>query len=115
MCDVCARRVHLRSWLGVVMAALMISSASVFIATLLPQDGFFKPFLFGAFGSIFGTALAIAYVKRVLAEPYHVKTIDDERGIVRIRFRNPHYARLVRLAVAAQEGEHVPQEHALRT
>ena len=102
-CPGCARAQTVRSWMGVAMAALMLGSASFLVAMLIPEQPLSSRIIGAIVASILGTGLAIALVPAVLGEPFVMKSIDEERGLVRIRFRNPGYARLVRERVEELE------------
>jgi hypothetical protein len=61
------------------------------------------------FVSIILSALLTEFLPAMLTRPFQMKTVDEERSIYRMRFRNPRYTQLLRKIVAGAEA---PADHA---
>ncbi len=60
-------------------------------------------FFIAIFISIVLAALLTEFLPAMLTRPFQMKSIDEERSIYRMRFRNPRYTQLLREVVASAE------------
>lgn len=95
VCHACQRRLTWRwwRWTGVsVVAALLIAGG---IAAAIPKaDTFARWFVF-VVAALFGSILGIAVLSNSKARPYRMKKVDLSRGVIRLKFRNAQYTRLL--------------------
>ena len=100
-CAVCERRSKRRARrvLRGSLAAALLVGGGILLALRLSSEMFW--WLFGAY-SVVALALA-AYIASTLASPVKIKSGDQSRGILKLRFRNPEYSVLLTKHMAGSD------------
>lgn len=95
LCRACYRKIVWRWWRWTGISILLaLTVAGAIVLSMRKGDAFGRWFLFGLIG-LFGSVLTMAALPRMMVKPYRIKVLDSERGVVRLKFRNPQYTRLL--------------------
>jgi hypothetical protein len=107
LCENCLREINWRWWKTLGLTIITCLALASFIP-ILPiwsrkTDELGRWMLAGIF-ALFSTIIAAAMFPSWWTKPHQMRIVDAQRGIVRMRFRNPQYARLLRQMVCEIDG-----------
>jgi hypothetical protein len=108
LCAGCAKRIRHRWWRVALLVALAILALTGLLAAAVPGLDFFERFLLFGLVSLFALAFGLAIIPSRICRPYRVRTVDAERGIIRLQAANPAYTALLIEQARRSDGEPSP-------